>query len=186
MRNFQYEPLEADEIRLFELFAGDSDAPISGHIHRFRLPEDNEPVAKHEVLLTREDGFSISNAPRYSALSYTWGKDAQNRQSISILQNGQLCQLGVKINLYDALKRLRRDISKEESRMIWADAICIHQSYIPEKNAQIQKMAMIYNRAESVSVWLGNEDKDSGRAFDFIERLLRLDDFDPLTQDPGE
>ncbi|KXL50896.1 hypothetical protein M433DRAFT_61022 [Acidomyces richmondensis BFW] len=185
MHDFQYEPLEADEIRLFELFAGDPNAQLSGRIHRFRLPEDDEPVTNHEVLLTREGGLHIPNAPRYSALSYTWGKDSQNRQSISVLQNGQLCQLGIKTNLYDALKRLRRDIPKDESRMIWADAICIHQSYIPEKNAQIQKMAMIYNRAESVSVWLGNEDRDSGRAFDFIERLLRLEDFDPLTQDPG-
>lgn len=46
-------------------------------------------------------------------------------------------------------------------------------------------MAMIYNRADGVCVWLGREDKDSNRAIEFIERLLRLDDFDPLTQDPG-
>lgn len=44
---------------------------------------------------------------------------------------------------------------------------------------------MIYNRASNVTVWLGNEDKDSTRAFDFIERLLELENFDPLTKDPG-
>ena len=59
------------------------------------------------------------------------------------------------------------------------------QKNIPEKNAQIRKMAMIYQRAERVCVWLGNEDKSDSRAIEFIDRLLNLEDFDPLTQDPG-
>lgn len=42
---------------------------------------------------------------------------------------------------------------------------------------------MIYNRAESVSVWLGLEDKDSGRAIDFIESLLKLEDFDLVSSE---
>ncbi|KAK5135282.1 hypothetical protein LTR08_005385 [Meristemomyces frigidus] len=69
--------------------------------------------------------------------------------------------------------------------MFWVDAVSINQNDIPEKNTQIQKLAMIYNRATNVSVWLGGEDSDSGRAIEFIERLLRLEDFDPLTKDPG-
>ncbi|RSM00882.1 hypothetical protein CEP52_008848 [Fusarium oligoseptatum] len=43
-------------------------------------------------------------------------------------------------------------------------------------------MAMIYNRAEGVSVWLGGDDDG---AVDFIDKLLNLDDFDPLTKDPA-
>jgi hypothetical protein len=185
MREYQYEALEADEIRLLELHAGDPDSDLSGSILKFRLPEDDEPVASHEVVLTREGGATIPNAPSYSALSYTWGENSRNRHSINVLQDGRICSLGVKTNLFDGLKRLRREIKRGESLFIWADAICINQDDIPEKNQQIQKMAMIYNRAASVSVWLGGEDKDSGRAIEFIERLLKLDDFDPLTQDPG-
>ncbi|KAK5118220.1 hypothetical protein LTR85_008200 [Meristemomyces frigidus] len=185
MREYLYEPLEADEIRLLELQAGAADSELHGDIHTFRLPEDEEPVNSHEILLTREGGVNVPNAPRYSALSYTWGKDLSLRHAIKVLQNGRLCQLGIKPNLYDALQRLRADIPQNESAMFWVDAIAINQGDIPEKNTQIQKMAMIYNRADSVSVWLGREDSDSGRAIEFIERLLRLEDFDPLTQDPG-
>jgi len=185
MREYQYEPLEADEIRLLELQAGEADSDLHGNLHKFRLPEDDEPLASHEVVLTREGGVNVPNAPSYSALSYTWGPDLRHRHSIRILQDGRLCQLGIKPNLYDALQRLRKSIPPHGSSLYWADAISINQADIPEKNAQIQKMAMIYNRADSVSVWLGGEDKDSARAIEFIERLLKLENFDPLTQDPG-
>ena len=185
MREYQYEPLEADEIRLLELQAGEADSDLHGNLHKFRLPEDDEPLASHEVVLTREGGVNVPNAPSYSALSYTWGPDLRHRHSIRILQDGRLCQLGIKPNLYDALQRLRKRIPPHGSSLYWADAISINQADIPEKNAQIQKMAMIYNRADSVSVWLGGEDKDSARAIEFIERLLKLENFDPLTQDPG-
>jgi len=181
MHEYQHEPLEADEIRLFELQAGDPESDLHGSIHRFRFPEDQQD----ELVLTRESGNSVPNAPRYSALSYTWGANPRNTKTISVLQGGRLCSLGVKPNLYDALKRLRKDIPRHGSLMFWVDAISIFQDDIPEKNTQIQKMAMIYNRAETVSVWLGQEDKDSARALEFIERLLQLEGFDPLTQDPG-
>ena len=185
MREYVYEPLEADEIRLLELQAGASDSDLVGNLHKFRLPEDDEPLGSHEIVLTREGGVDVPNAPSYSALSYTWGNDLSLDRTIKVSQHGRLCQLGVKPNLYDALRQLRAEIPQNSSRMFWADAVSIDQSNIPEKNTQIQKMAMIYNRATSVSVWLGEEDSDSGRAIEFIERLLKLEDFDPLTRDPG-
>ena len=184
MREYKYAPLEGDDIRLLELQAGKGDADLHGKIHRFRLPEEDEPSLSHEVTLTREGGVNVPNAPRYSALSYTWG-DPRQLFHIHVLQDGMLCQLPIKENLCDALRRLRQDIPPHGSLLIWVDAICINQDDIPEKNSQISKMAQLYNRAESVCVWLGPEDKDSGRAIDFIDRLLRLEDFDPLTQDPG-
>lgn len=186
MLDYQYVALEADEIRLLELQSGDPNSELHGVIHKYRLPEDDEPdITLQQVLLTREGGYTIPNAPDYSALSYTWGNNYRNSHSISILQDGRLCKLHVKPNLYDALRRLRLEIKPNGSQMLWVDSISINQADIPEKNAQIQKMAMIYNRAESVSVWLGGEDKDSFRALEFIERLLRLEGFDPLTKDPG-
>ena len=106
MREYVYEPLEADEIRLLELQAGAADSELHGDIHTFRLPEDEEPVSSHEILLTREGGFNIPNAPSYSALSYTWGPDLSLRHTIKVLQNGRLCQLGIKPNLNDALLAL--------------------------------------------------------------------------------
>ncbi|GKT52681.1 HET-domain-containing protein [Colletotrichum tofieldiae] len=46
-------------------------------------------------------------------------------------------------------------------------------------------MAMIYNRADGVLVWLGESSESFDRAVPFIHRLLNLDNFDPLTRDPG-
>ncbi|WPH04729.1 heterokaryon incompatibility protein 6, or allele [Acrodontium crateriforme] len=192
MRTYSYAPLQGDEIRLLQLQAGDVDGDLHGRVHRFRLPEDLDDNG-HGVVLTTEkntattatapDSF-ISTAPQYSALSYTWG-DPRELFYIYILDDGDLSQLPIKQNLCDALKRLRQNIPPQGSMLLWVDAISINQDDIPEKNAQIQKMAMIYNRAESVCVWLGREDKDSTRAVEFVDRLLKLEDFDPLTEDPG-
>ena len=127
MRIYRYTPLEADEIRLLELQSGDDDAELQGSLHRYRLPEDVEPKSGTEVLLTREGGFNVPNAPNYEALSYTWGENARSRLFLKLLDENRFAQMNIKPNLDAALRRLRRDIPRDQSRMIWCDAICINQ-----------------------------------------------------------
>lgn len=182
---YTYHRLEADEIRLFELLSGDPDSVLQGSLHRFRLPEDAEPIQGHKVFLTREDGFDVPNAPEYEALSYTWGAVSKSRHDLQVLEGNKSFQLPIRPNLDTALRRIRMDIPMDGSRFVWIDAVCINQCDLAEKNAQIPKMAMIYNRASGVCVWLGPEDQTSGKAIEFIDSLLNLDDFDPLTKDPG-
>nr|POE72138.1 heterokaryon incompatibility protein 6, or allele [Quercus suber] len=184
MTQYHYSPLAPDEIRLLELQAGSIEKELSAVIHIVRLPEDDEPSISHEVQVTREGGVEVPKAPLYSALSYTWGV-SKHSHHITILNDGQIRRLPIKKNLHDALSRLRQEIVPNGSRMLWADAICINQDDNQEKSRQIQKMAQIYNRAESVSVYLGPGDDDTRRAIEFVDRLLKLEDFDPLTQDPG-
>ncbi|KIM99285.1 hypothetical protein OIDMADRAFT_92791, partial [Oidiodendron maius Zn] len=76
-----------------------------------------------------------------------WGNDKDTRP---IVING--CYHDVTINLYKALNRLKFESSP---RLIWADAICINQSDIKEKQHQIEIMADIYERAKTVIMWLG-------------------------------
>jgi Heterokaryon incompatibility protein (HET) len=185
MRPYQYRSLEADEIRLLKLQGGDIDAELEGNLLIYRLPEDEEPLHGHEVLLTRDGGIDVQKAPKYQALSYTWGEEARSRPLLKVLEEDTFYHLPIKPNLDDALRRFRKDIPSDQAQMFWIDAVCINQEDILEKNKQIRKMAMIYNRADSVSVWLGKEDKDSAQAIEFIERLLKLDNFDPLDSDPG-
>jgi len=56
-----------------------------------------------------------------------------------------------------------------------------------ERNNQVRLMAKIYTRAELVYVWLGEEDEgdneDTGAAFEFIDRVLKLKYFDGLVKD---
>ncbi|KAL9623318.1 MAG: hypothetical protein Q9160_002425 [Pyrenula sp. 1 TL-2023] len=185
MRSYEYEPLEADEIRLFELHAGDDGTELRGAIHVYRLPENEKGQHGPKIVLTHAGGAVSQNTPRFQALSYTWGSDIRQPPLLNILTDEALYQLPLKPNLNGALRRLRGDIPPGQSRMYWIDALCINQQNISEKNFQVQKMAMIYNRAESVAVWLGEEDEYSIRAMGFIEKLLDLNSFDPLTQDPG-
>jgi hypothetical protein len=69
--------------------------------------------------------------------------------------------------------------------LLWADAICINQSDINERNTQVKLMGEIYRTATRVHVWLGL-DSPKGHveeAFLFVESLynrvkdLNADDF---------
>lgn len=100
------------------------------------------------------------NKPSYEALSYVWG-DMTDRKQIQL--NGR--PFRVTENLYSALYHLRRH---DEARTLWIDAICINQSDIPERNAQVQQMHKIYSSAREVIIWLGDSDDDSDDAVFFL------------------
>ena len=90
-------------------------------------------------------GFAkISNSPRYEAVSYTWGGSHFSRR-ISINRRSFL----IGENLYQCLLRLRQ---REQSRVLWIDALCIDQTRLGEKGHQIKS---IFSTAERVVVWLG-------------------------------
>jgi hypothetical protein len=83
----------------------------------------------------------------YSAISYTW-------QRIAPIQHIFIGQTRVSTgyNLHSFLVRLKED---RLGAHLWADAICINQNGIPEKEAQVSSMAKIYSRSSQVLVWLG-------------------------------
>ncbi|KIX00455.1 uncharacterized protein Z518_10595 [Rhinocladiella mackenziei CBS 650.93] len=83
---------------------------------------------------------------QYTAISYTWGNDAQTE---TIHVDGH--PLRIKPNLWACLYTLRRYYWQ----YIWADAICINQDDVTEKNQQVRMMDQIYRNATVVSVWLG-------------------------------
>jgi hypothetical protein len=60
--------------------------------------------------------------------------------------------------------------SSEQYATYWIDFISIDQTNVQERNHQVQMMKQIYRNAESVSVWLGEEDKsaDSDVAMEFL------------------
>ena len=73
-----------------------------------------------------------SVAGQYDALSYEWGSSSET-QGIEV--DG--CRLSIRSNLFAFLKLLR---DHEETLHLWADAICIDQCAIDEKNHQVQHM----------------------------------------------
>lgn len=105
----------------------------------------------------------------YVALSYTWG-DAS--QTISVLVNGQITQ--VTQNLWDCLYVELSTTTTEQpaARLwLWIDALCINQSDLDEKSAQIKRMGDIYSHALSCNVWLGTASEDSDAAIEILKEL---------------
>jgi hypothetical protein len=94
----------------------------------------------------------------YDALSYAWG-DPNIRLPIAI--DGLLFQ----VNLESALRYLRLPT---EARLIWINAICIHQTNVEERDQQVRRMGSVYDNAKNILVWLGPEADDSDLAVDLL------------------
>jgi hypothetical protein len=96
--------------------------------------------------------YEIDDAPPYEALSYVWG-DADSATNVAILLNDENITIGSGLAI--ALTRLRR---ADETRVVWADGLCIDQSNNLEKSHQVPMMGSIYSMARRTVVWLGNGD----------------------------
>jgi hypothetical protein len=84
---------------------------------------------------------SLKSGPRFSALSYVWGDQNVTER---IIVNGKYIR--VTTNLAAALRRFKANWNmvfprRDEMELrLWADALCINQSLIPERNSQVQFM----------------------------------------------
>ncbi|KAH7324410.1 heterokaryon incompatibility protein-domain-containing protein [Stachybotrys elegans] len=84
---------------------------------------------------------------RYATWSFVlWVK----AKKASITVNGQSLEIGK--NLETALRYIRL---RKKQLVLWADAICINQSDVVEKNYLVAAMSEIYQEAEVVIVFLG-------------------------------
>lgn len=126
------------------------------------------------------DENAVKDPEPYEALSYHWGHKDKATKFIKILAQSQSYFIRIKPNLDCALRHLR---DEREPRFFWVDALCINQADDDEKTVQILQMSLIYSRAKSVAVWLGEEEDGSAQAIKFIRKCLNLDDFDSLVQD---
>ena len=104
---------------------------------------------------------------QFDALSYRCGDPAS---TVPIVVNGLTLQ--VTRNLEEALRRFRRD-PEGLAPFLWADAICIHQSDLEERGAQVSIMHDIYRKAANVRVWLGEGDTSMIRGLETLERFSR-------------
>ena len=84
----------------------------------------------------------VSNANKsrasYKALSYTWGPPEPTK----LLSLDEI-QIQVRENLWQALYHIRQE---DASLRLWVDALCINQEDIPERNEQVSRMGILYNR----------------------------------------
>lgn len=107
---------------------------------------------------------------KFEALSYVWGS-ALDPEEIFVEATSEpsgYASLSVGQNLAKALRHLRH---KANQRTLWIDAVCINQSDIPEREAQVLRMADVYSLASRVVVWLGPETETTGEAIDTLRYL---------------
>ncbi|KAL8627254.1 hypothetical protein Q9189_007044 [Teloschistes chrysophthalmus] len=112
--------------------------------------------------------YQIDQCPPFNALSYAWG-DPSELQVMTL--NG--LRHAVTRNLYSALKHLQPQL---EDQPMWIDALCINQQDTKERENQVGLMKRIYNQAQQVIVWLGEQSDNSDFAFDLLEMLAWQDD----------
>ncbi|KAK0729451.1 heterokaryon incompatibility protein-domain-containing protein [Lasiosphaeris hirsuta] len=126
----------------------------------------------------------LADSPVYDALSYTWGcpvtvyehvrevcsPAAWASPAFDITCDGK--PFSVTTNLYTALLGL---VQHTLSAYIWIDQICIDQSNLQERQAQVLLMGRIYRQAQKVPVWIGGEDEF---ARDGLEVMMYLSNVD--------
>lgn len=110
----------------------------------------------------------------YVALSYSCGMDGSGDASISRRIVVENCTLGIGQNLFEGLRQI---FSMEDNELpilpIWIDAVCIDQTNVEERNAQVARMAQVYADATKVYVWLGEGDytEDNARVETMLDCL---------------
>ncbi|OCL01994.1 hypothetical protein AOQ84DRAFT_305531 [Glonium stellatum] len=173
-RNYQYESLPSStSIRLLEL----------------------TPSAKSKAIYCSLKVFELQDAPAFDALSYTWAPIVSSKVSTTEPQyndpengiSGRQCRypitcdgqsILVTANLRNALQMLsksivaKREVTKQ--KYIWIDALCVNQEDITERNAQVANMAETFKAAQSVIVWLGEEDEFTADAVKVIEQISAI------------
>jgi Heterokaryon incompatibility protein (HET) len=162
-------------IRIIRLLPGHRDAELHCVIEHIELRDvENEQKVRH---------LDNGGVP-FDALSYAWGDAAVSpellvcEETVGVIDKSWPCNcdiprgkglLRITTNLAQALRALR---DRKYPRNLWVDAVCIDQSYDPEKLQQIQIMGRLYSQASVVRVWLGLEG-DAKLAFDYIHRWAK-------------
>lgn len=116
--------------------------------------------------------FPLDEAPPYRALSYTWGPAHGGNvpgdgDRLPLLVDGR--NRSVPANLVRALKTIR---SLHAQDYYWIDAVCIDQLNDRERSDQVSIMDKIYQRADVVEVWLGDEFEDTAKVNDILQDII--------------
>ena len=110
------------------------------------------------------EGNDLEHQPEYEAISWFWGEPPFTG---SIILNG--LHFAIPRNLEEALKRFRLS---DRPRRLWADAVCINQADILEREAQLKLMRDIYSNATCTLVWLGSMGTNIDRiTFESLNKL---------------
>lgn len=132
---------------------------VGQHVRLLQFDYTHKPHHQDDHLRLSLRPYDLSERPVYNALSYEWGTVDAARL---VFVNDQ--PFFIRENLYNFLVILSSTEHSEAS--FFADAICINQVDILERNAHVKKMGELYREAQSVLVWLGPATPESDLIFD--------------------
>ncbi|KAK1841306.1 ankyrin and het domain-containing protein [Colletotrichum chrysophilum] len=160
MTEYQYEPLSPDSIRLLVLQPSAYDTELRGSLLCTTLAE-----ADYDLI------------DPYTALSYVWGSD---ERPCLIFLDGK--DFAITQSLHDALRDMR-----DATRVlrIWADALCINQGDVPERNVQVKLMGKIYGAASNTILYLGHLTEDAAEVLAATTWRAAEVDYDSDGQNTG-
>jgi hypothetical protein len=143
---YEYQKLtEADAIRLIALDPStDLDSPLHCELRSTSLSRCHRDLVD-----------------KYTALSYVWGYSQRTSQ---ITVDGKMFYITA--SLHSALRHLRDPTRK---RHIWADAICINQDDIAERNQQVGQMGSVYTIAEHTVIYLGQGTSETDQLLNALQ-----------------
>lgn len=178
IQSYQYQPLATStSIRVIDTSVYEAQGKLCCRL--FEVDLDSDP------------------SPDYLCVSYTWGnpmlefddfessQDAQWQEMHKILlvqdfespgaHNQPLSYLNVGKNLHHFLQELRASGPDSSSSYLWIDAICINQSDLKERAAQVELMGRVYSSCREVIIWMGQEGPETKLAFDDMKFLNTVD-----------
>lgn len=192
---YKYKPLPSPtSIRLLELLPSEDRRVVRCSLKAFELEDVppfralsytwGTPLMRLKPMLSNErqiQAITLQSAKSTShhdrnSLIYSESVSPGGTRRHSIICDGGIIK--VTTNLKDALRMLASSVVSQhapsEPSYYWIDALCMDQQNVLERNAQVAKMADIYQRAQSVVVWLGKEDEYTMDALTTIERVSAI------------
>ncbi|KAH8768276.1 heterokaryon incompatibility protein-domain-containing protein [Diaporthe sp. PMI_573] len=171
----------------FSIYPPLDKATRSFRLLRFAEPPLNSPDKLHITLTVHELPTADESAReghqriKFIALSYVWGNPMPE---YSIIVNGKCLQ--IRENLHALLQVLHIKTQGEHSLgeylrecpYLWADAICIDQTFGEETNHQVNMMGDIYLRADHVVAWLGPAADRSALAMNRLRQAIPSDSWE--------
>ncbi|KAH7067441.1 heterokaryon incompatibility protein-domain-containing protein [Paraphoma chrysanthemicola] len=147
--SYTYQPLQGEgstRVLLLEP-ASEHSAPLVASLQHVLISQDNG--ASKEIHYPGD--VPQSNRFPYEAISYAWGEEPTSA-ALEVYGNSEPAFIAIKPNVDMMLRYLR---STSRQRCLWIDALCINQSDLKEKSAQVKFMGEIYRQAKGVVIWLG-------------------------------
>ncbi|EJT81049.1 hypothetical protein GGTG_01037 [Gaeumannomyces tritici R3-111a-1] len=159
-----YQPLEPNQVRLLQLNPDANAIDLGG----FKVVD-------------------LCDTPPYYALSHSW--TSQDRYT-NVSVGGYPLTLAT--DLVACVKRLsqlwhKKTDLKPHVQYAWIDSICIDQSNLAERSAQVALMGRLYRGSIRTLIWLGDDDDNCFEAWTLLDHIYTIcRQQNPTVSDPSD